>query len=270
MKSISSKPISIARYIKLVWEYKYLVLVVAKRDIKTTYAQTKMRALWFFIQPLVWLLIFSIFFGKVAIIDVGEVPRPIFLFAGITVWFYFTGIIHSSAHALDENALLIKQVYFPKLVLLISKLFSVSFSGLVNMLILVLLLIYHNLSITWHIMFMPVIMAATAFCALTCTLWMTALSHRYKDLNHAVPMLVGFAIWLTPVFYPSSLVPEPFGNYISSLNPIGTLIELMRWSAYGGTFPEASSFISLGVMVIMFITGLLVFRRNERYFAERI
>lgn len=270
MTRISADRHKIGTYLRDVWDKRYLIWVIAKRDISVSYVQTKLTFVWFIFQPLIWLAVFSIFFGKILPIDTGIIPYPIFAFTGIVIWFYFTNIINLSANALEENAILIKQVYFPKLIIYLSKLISSIVVSAINLSLLVILMLYYGIDFQIKMLLLPVLILFVSIVGFTISIWMAALSYRLRDLKYAIPILMNFAIWLTPVFYPNSLVPEPYGRVVEMLNPISTLIELTRWVCFDSPFPPPHAFFSLIGVIVMLYLGLLFFIRKESHFAEKV
>lgn len=270
MTKISAEKPRLGSYLSEVWDKRYLIWVIAKRDINVSYVQTKLSFVWFVFQPLIWLGVFSIFFGKILPINTGNIPYPIFAFTGIIVWFYFTNIINLSANALEENAILIKQVYFPKLIIYLSKLISSVVVSVINLSLLIVLMLFFGIEFQFKLLLLPFIILFVAFIGFTVSIWMAALSYRLRDLKYAIPILMNFAIWLTPVFYPNSLVPEPYGKIVQMLNPIGALIELSRWVCFDSPFPEFHALFPLIGMIVLLYLGLLYFIRKESYFAEKV
>jgi len=267
IRVISSRPDQPGAYLKKLWFYRNLIKVLAVRDIKVHYAQTVLGVLWAILQPLVALLIYTIFFYKILGIDTGSIPYPAFVLPGVIIWFNFTQVISEAGTSLQYNTDLIRKIDFPKMILPLSKVLS----GLVNVGISVLMLLITmqllDVPFSWRILAFPLVLLLNIILGLSVAIWLSALTVRFRDLQHIIPYLVNFLIWITPVFYPSTILPEGYGDYVY-INPLAAVVELCRWSMVGGEFPPPVAFLVFIPIVILFLAGLFFFIRTERKIAD--
>lgn len=269
MTVISAEPVSFLPYFQKLWASRAMVLTLARRDLKVKYAQTLLGLLWAVIQPLTGLLIFTLFFDKLINIDTGSIPYPLFAFSGMVSWFFFSHIVHSAGTSLVEAQDLMKKVYFPKLIIPLAKVLA----GMVELaislsLLFVLMLVLGKLP-DWPILLLPLFVLFNISVGLSIALWLSALTIRYRDFHHIIPYLVNFGIWLTPVFYPGTLIPSAY-DWFLFLNPMAATIAGFRWSLIGDTFPEASYLMSVIPVSFLLVTGLLYFRKIESEISDYI
>jgi lipopolysaccharide transport system permease protein len=264
----SQKP-SLINYFKSIWRHKELTITLAVRDIKIYYSQTIMGLFWAVIQPLVALVIYTVFFYKILGISTGDIPYPLFVFPGVMIWFNFIQIINEAGTSLKYNQELIRKVEFPRIILPISK----ALTSLVNMFIsfiLVLLLdIYYGIPITWCVLFFPIVVLLNLLLGLSVGIWLSALSIKYRDFQHIVPYLINFLIWVSPVFYPVTILPDKYENLIF-INPITSVLTLSRWSLVGDVLPEMIYFLNLIPVFLLFLFGIIFFRKIEREIVDVI
>lgn len=260
---INAKPESPAAYFKKLWQHRALGLTLAKRDLKAKYAQTLIGILWSVLQPLISLFIFSFFFEKVVRIgDTINYPYAIFAFSGMICWNYFTQHIHTAGTALMQEQALLKKISFPKLLLPLSK----ALVGLVDYCIalglLFLLMAWKGVSLSWNVIYLPIFLTLNILVALSVSVWLSALTIRYRDFHHLIPYLVNFSIWITPVFYPSTLVPEYY-KWIIYCNPMAAVIEGFRWCLVGQSDWNSNFSISIIMSVLLLIAGFIYFIKME-------
>jgi lipopolysaccharide transport system permease protein len=239
------------------------------RDIKVRYKQTVLGATWAVIQPFFTMLVFSIFFGKLAKMPSDGIPYPIFAYAGLVPWTFFANGLTQSSNSLVGSSNLIKKVYFPRLVVPLSAVlgglpdFGIAFSVLLGM------MIYYGLipSIS-AIVFLPLFLMLAFVTAVGVGLWLSALNVEYRDVRYIVPFLTQFWLFATPIAYPSSLLGQPWRT-IYGLNPMVGVVEGFRWVLLGtGNRPGPEVFASMIASVLIMITGAFYFRRMERNFAD--
>lgn len=267
--TINKKTIANRHYLKMILGYRSLIYALAKRDLKAKYTQTFLGISWAIIQPLIALVIFSVFFQGLIHLETGAVPYPVFAFSGMILWYYFSSIIHQSGNSLVANQDLIKKIYFPKIILPIYK----SFMGLFELtiafgLLLVIMLVW-NVEISYKICFAPLIILLITFTGLTVSIWLNALTVKKRDLMHLIPYLINYGIWLTPVFYPSTLIPDPYQDWLFYLNPVATIITLFRASLFDAPF-EWMYCISFIPVLLLFVSGIYVFKRREKNIADYV
>lgn len=267
MKVIQAGNTSIWGYFKKVYHYRALITTFTYRDIKAEYAQTVLGILWSAIKPLTGLLIFTIFFDKLLTVDTGNVPYPLFAFSGMVSWYYFTFLMAHAGTALINAQNLIKKIYFPKLILPLSKvLVGLVEFGVSLVLLLIMMFVFGKIPGP-QIVFLPVFILLNIIVGLTVGIWLSALTVRYRDFHHIIPYLVSFGIWLTPVFYPATLIPAQY-QFVLYLNPMAGVIAGFRWSLLGDVMPSAYFLIGLVPVTFLFILGLLYFRKIEDDIAD--
>jgi lipopolysaccharide transport system permease protein len=255
-------------YLADVWNSRKLIYTFASRDLKIQYAQTYLGILWSVIQPLTALVIFTFFFSRIIRVHL-DVPYPVFAFTGIMGWFFFTHLVAQAGTVLMSNQFLIKKMHFPRLVLLISKVlvglveFGIAFS------ILMVILIVSGTPISAKIFLVPLVLLANIIAGLSISIWLSAFTIRFRDLHHIIPYLIGFGIWLTPVFYPKAMLP-PSAQWIYYVHPVANVLALYRWIFIGMPINIGQICCSFSIALVMFITGLFVFVRNEKIIADFI
>jgi len=253
-----------------VWAYRELLLFFVWRDIKVRYKQTVLGVTWAVLQPLLTMVLFSFVFGKLAKIPTDGIPYPIFSYAGLLPWQLFSRTITDSATSLVSNQNMVTKIFFPRLILPL----STGLSGLVDfgiaLLILFGLMVYYTTIPTWRILLLPLLIIFTIFTSMSISLWLSALAVRYRDIKFITPFIVQAWLFITPVAYSSSLIPEKW-QWLYNLNPMTGVVDGFRWVLFG----QASNFnnmifISIGVVVFVWITGLIFFQRMELTFADMI
>jgi lipopolysaccharide transport system permease protein len=261
-KVINSEPQTFAKYLADVWKYKSLIRVLVIRDLKIQYAQTFMGFAWAIIQPMVAVLIYSLFFYKIIGIQTGNVPYPLFVLTGILVWFNFTKIMNEAGAALASNRDLIKKVEFPKFSLLLVKIILSLIDVSITFIILIFLMLYFKYPVSVNVLFFPLFLLLNQLVGLAVALWLSALTVRFRDFFHIIPFLISFGIWITPVFYPTTILPHQM-EYILAFNPLATVAALYRWSILGLPFPSVKCIWSMLPVVFLLITGFRYFLKIE-------
>ncbi len=250
-------------------EYRDLLFFLVWRDIQVRYKQTVLGVAWALIQPLLAMLIFSVFFGRLAKIPSDGVPYPIFAYCGLLPWQLFSHALTESGNSLVANERLITKVYFPRLVIPLSAVLA----GLVDFMIASLLLI--GMMISFHVMPTAAVWTAPFFVVLAVTtalaagLWLSALNVRYRDIRYTIPFLAQFLLFATPVVYPSSLLPHRWQS-VYGLNPMAGVVEGFRWAMLGTQLSWGLVATSVASTLVLLIGGLFYFRRTERTFADLI
>lgn len=253
------------------FHYRDLFLILAYRDLRVRYAQTLLGGLWAVIQPLATLLIFTIVFGRAVKVDTGGVPYPLFAVCGMAAWSYFAFVLNQSGNSIISSQEMIKKIYFPRLVIPLSKAMVGFVDFAIAILFIVILLIVYRFVPSAHIIFLPVFILLTIISALAVGVWLSALTIRYRDFQHVVPFLVQFGLYATPVGYPSKIVVQNLPDWASALfyvNPMAGIVEGFRWSILGGAPPATYAYISFGMVLLLFVTGLMYFKRVEKVMAD--
>jgi lipopolysaccharide transport system permease protein len=254
---------------KELWAYRELLYVLTMRDIKVRYKQTVLGFAWAIIQPFMMMVVFSVFFGRLANMPSDGFPYPIFVYAALLPWTFFANSITSPANSLVGSANLVSKVYFPRLIIPLS---SVG-SGLVDFAIasgiLLLLMVYYGVGWTTNLFIVPILVIAAAFTALGVGTFLAALNVAYRDFRYVVPFLVQFWMFATPVVYPASLVPREW-QWALYLNPMAGVIEGFRSAFLGRPFDVPGILLSLAIAGILFAAGTAYFGKVERRFADII
>jgi lipopolysaccharide transport system permease protein len=251
------------------WEYREVLYFLIWRDIKVRYRQTVIGAAWALIQPLMTMVVFSVFFGKLAKIPSDGVPYPLFSLAALVPWTFTATGVNQSANSLVNNGHLITKVYFPRLLVPMARVLAgvpdvvLSFTLLLGM-----IWWYGFLRPGTHLLWIPMFGLLAFFIALGVGLWLSALNVRYRDVQHAVPFLVQIWLFATPVAYPSSLLPGAW-HTVYALNPMVSIVDGFRWAMLGTQPPApASIVVSTLVTLLIVVAGAFFFRRVERTFAD--
>jgi len=253
------------------WEYRELVYFFVWRDIKIRYKQTAIGAAWAVLQPFLTMLIFSLFFGALAHIPSQGLPYPIFYYSALLPWMYFAASLQNATNTIVENQRVITKVYFPRLALPISAVFSGLVDFAISFLMFVAMMAYYHIHPTLAVFWMPVFLLMAVLTALGMGLWLSALNAIYRDVRYVVPFLVQFWMFASPVVYPSSLVSArwPKWAWLYGLNPMVGVIEGFRWSIAGsGDPPGRLVLISAGVVLVVLLSGLAYFQRMETTIAD--
>jgi len=254
--------------IRDIWAYRELLYFLVWRDLKVRYKQTVLGALWAIIRPFLLMVIFSVFFGKLAKIPSEGIPYPIFAYAALLPWSYFAQSLNACNNSIVGNSHLITKVYFPRLIIPISSVlsglvdFSISFS------ILLAMMFYYHIIPTLAALLLPFLILMALATALGAGLWLSALNVRYRDIRYVISFLIQFWFFATPVVYPSSLVPGIW-RFFYSLNPMVGVVEGFRGALLGkGQVIGATFMVSMIMIICLLITGTLYFRRMEKEFAD--
>jgi lipopolysaccharide transport system permease protein len=249
------------------WAHRELLFFMIWRDLKVRYKQTALGAAWAVIQPFVTMVVFSLFFGRLAMIPSDGVPYPVFSYAGLLPWGLFANALGRSSNSLVGSAHLISKVYFPRLVVPISSVLSgVPDFGIAFVVLLGLMLFYGMLP-TLAALLLPAFVLLALITALGVGLWLSALNVQYRDVGYVAAFLIQLWMFATPVVYPSSLVPEPWRT-LYGLNPMVGVVEGFRWALLGTSPPGPMIALSVLVALVLQVTGALYFRRMERTFAD--
>jgi lipopolysaccharide transport system permease protein len=257
--------------LKELWHYRELMYFLVWRDIKVRYKQTALGAAWAIIQPVFTMLIFSLFFGKLARMPSDGVPYPLFAFAAVVPWTFFATGLAQSADSLVGSANLLKKVYFPRLAIPVAAVFSsiVDFALAFSVLLLTMVAYYHRWPTT-GVVWLPLLFLLALVTALGVGLWLSALNVQFRDVRYVLPFLVQFWLFATPIAYPSSLLPEPWRT-VYGLNPMVGVVEGFRWALLGsGQAPGPMIAVSAVAAVVILVGGAFYFRRMEKMFADLV
>jgi lipopolysaccharide transport system permease protein len=252
------------------WEYRELLGFFVWRDLKVRYKQTVIGAAWAVIQPFMTMVVFSIFFGRLAGLDqrTDGVPYPIFAYAALVPWMYFANALSGSTSAVVEHGRMISKVYFPRVFLPAGPVIAGLVDLAIALAVLLAMMLVFRIAPGPSILLVPLFVLLAAVTALAVGLWLSGLNAMYRDVRYAVPFLVQFWLFASPVAYPSSLVPEPW-RALYGLNPMVGVIEGFRWALLGtGQPPGPMVTVSAAVVLLLLVSGVAYFRRVERRFAD--
>jgi lipopolysaccharide transport system permease protein len=252
------------------WEYRELLYLLVLRDIKVRYKQTAIGLSWVLIQPLVSMLIFTIIFGQLAKVPSDGVWYPVFTLTALLPWTYFSQAITRSGGSLVANANLVNKIYFPRLLLPLASVLAPLVDFALSLVILFGMLTYAGIPLSWKVITLPAFLLLAMLTALGLSLFLSAINVRYRDVGHAIPFLVQTWMFVSPIAYPVSLIPEQW-RLLYSLNPMVGVIEGFRWALLAKDAPDPT--VMAGSYVVVFLVlmaGTVYFRRMERQFADVI
>jgi len=249
------------------WAYRELVTSFTLRDIKLRYKQTGLGIAWAVLQPLLTMVIFTVFFGGLAKIPSDGVPYPLFVLAALLPWTLFAEGLTRSTTSMVTNANIMTKVYFPRLIMPLSSIISPLVDFAVSFIILIAMMVYYGFVPTLNILFLPVFLLLALATALGVGLWLSALNVKYRDFQYTVPFMIQIWMFASPVVYPSSLVPESLRMWYG-LNPMAGVIEGFRWALLGTGAPSAMVLVSVGMVIVLLVSGMFYFRRMEQYYAD--
>jgi lipopolysaccharide transport system permease protein len=252
-----------------VWTYRELLFFLVWRDVKVRYKQTLLGAAWAIIQPLFTMLIFSLLFGRLAGIKSDGVPYPIFAFAGLLPWTFFSNAVTNSGNSLVGSANLITKVYFPRLVIPAAAVLAGLVDFFFAFLTMIALMFYYRVPLSINLLLLPVLVVLTSALALAVGMWMSALNVKYRDVRYALPFLIQLWMFGSPILYPLSLVPAKW-HWLIALNPLTGIIEAYRASLFNLPFDWPALGISSLMTLFALAYSLFTFKRMERKFADII
>ena len=252
------------------WEYRELLYFLTWRDIKVRYKQTVLGATWAIIQPFFTMVVFSLFFGRLAKIPSDGIPYPLFAFAALVPWTFFANGLSQSSNSLVGSAELITKVYFPRLIIPVASILSGLLDFVIAFAVFILMAIYYGIYPSMSIVLLPFLLLLGFTTALGVGLWLSALNVRFRDVRYVIPFLTQFWLFATPIAYPSSLLSEPWKT-IYGINPMVGVVEGFRWALLGTeTAPGAMIIVSSLVAVCLLVSGVFYFKWVEKYFADVI
>lgn len=260
------------QYWKDLWDYRELFYFLAWRDIKVRYKQTVIGIAWAVIRPFLAMIVFSFIFGNLAGLPSEEgVPYPVMVFAALLPWHFFANSLSASSNSLIGNANLISKVYMPRLILPASSVVVNLVDFIISFGIMAIVMVYYRFVPDWKILVLPLFLLMAFLAAYGFSIWFGALNVRYRDFRYIVPFIVQFGLYISPVGFTSSVIPEKW-RLLYSINPMVGVIDGFRWAILGGdvSIYWPGFVVSVVLLLVVFITGLLYFRRTEKTFADVI
>jgi len=258
----------VALQLKELWAYRELLYFLIWRDVKVRYKQTALGAAWAIMQPVFTMIVFSVFFGRLGKIPSDGIPYPIFCYAALVPWTFFSQGLSQASNSLVGSGNLIKKVYFPRLSVPISAVISGLVDFALSFIVLLGMMLYYGILPTVNVIWLPLLILLTLITSLGVSLWLSALNVQFRDVRHAIPFLTQLWLFATPIVYPSSLLSEPWRT-LYSINPMAGVVEGFRWALLGTeTAPGPMMIVSTLTALALLVSGTFYFRRLEKTFAD--
>lgn len=251
------------------WQYRDLLYILTLKDIKVRYKQTVLGVVWVIIQPLLMMIIFTLFFGKLAEIPSDGIPYPIFAYAGLLPWTFFSNSLSTSSNSLIGNSALITKVYFPRMIIPLSAMCAGLFDFLIGFVLLVLLMIFYGVGFSWTFLMLPFLILLTALWTIGLGMWMAALNVKFRDIRYALPFFTQLLLFITPIIYPLNFISEKW-RWLLMINPLTGLIEGYRSAIFGKPFDITILIVSAFIILVVLLYSVYIFRQLERSFADVI
>ena len=253
------------------WTYRELIYFMVWRDVKVKYKQTLLGMAWAVVQPIMTMIVFTFVFDKVAKLPTEGIPYPVFSFTGLLPWGLFATALNQGSRSLVMHNNMVTKIYFPRLILPMSAVFAGLVDFFISFIILIGLMVYYKVTPAWgQLWTLPLFLLLTLVTALGVALWLSAINVKYRDVNQALPFITQFWLLATPVAYSFSNLSKK-AQLVLSLNPMTGVVNGFRWALLGtDTGPDLMFWISVGISLMIFVTGLFYFRSMERTFADTI
>jgi lipopolysaccharide transport system permease protein len=254
------------------WRYRELFHVLAWRDLSIRYKQTVIGVLWALVRPFLTMVVFTIIFSRIAKLPTdGNVPYPLMVFAGMLPWTFFSSGLSEASNSLINNTSLINKVYFPRLIVPIATIVVAFVDFLISFCFLIVLMVWYRFLPDWRMLFLPVFILMGFFASVGPALWITALNVKYRDFRYIIPFIVQFGLYVSPVGFSSSVVPQQW-RLLYSLNPLVGVIDGFRWSIFRGESElyVPGLLVSIAVTAFFLWFGVYQFRKTEKSFADLI
>lgn len=253
------------------WSYQDLLWILVERNIKVIYKQTALGMTWVALQPLIAAIVLAIVFGRVAKLPSDGIPYLLFVFCGLTAWYYFSQTAQRSSNSLVNNAQLVSKVYFPRMLIPLSHTFSTLVDFAIMLITLFVIMAIYHVVPTARLFAIPGFLILTAMIATGISLWFSALSVKYRDCNYALPFFLQIWMYASAVVYPASMITSDLRRSLFALNPVVGIVEGFRWSVLGRSALTPTMFwITIAMSVLVLVSGAFFFRRVERDFADII
>lgn len=251
-----------------IWQYRELLYFLVWRDVKVRYKQTVMGMLWAIIQPFLTMVVFSLFFGKLAGIPSEGIPYPIFAYSALVPWTFFSNALSQASNSLVINANMIKKIYFPRLVMPAAAVLAGVVDFVLAFIVLVGMIVYYGFPLNANVFWLPLFVVLAFITSLGVGLWLSAMNVQFRDVRYTIPFIIQVWLFATPIAYPSSLLPE-FWQPIYGINPMVGVVEGFRWALLGTDAAlKPVMIVSIAGAVLLLISGAYYFRRMEKSFAD--
>ena len=259
------------QYFRDLWIYRELFLFLAWRDILVRYKQTVIGIAWSVIRPLLTMIVFTVVFGKIAKMPSEGVPYAVLVYAALLPWQFFSNTVLEGGNSLIGNANIISKVYFPRIIIPSTCMVVSLVDFLISTVILAVLMLWYHFMPGWGTVFLPIFLGFGAIAALGITYWLSALNVKYRDFRHVIPFIIQFGLYVSPVGFSSSVIPEKW-RLIYALNPMVGVIDGFRWALLGGSNVIDPNVLTISFLmaVFLFLSGFHFFRRTECEFADVI
>lgn len=251
------------------WSYRELLYFLTWRDVKVRYKQTLLGASWAIIQPLFTMIVFTLLFGRLAGIRSDDIPYPMFAYAGLLPWTFFSNSVTNSGNSLVGSSALITKIYFPRMIIPAAAVAAGLIDFALGFLVLIPMMFYYGVSLTTNILLLPVVIVLLAFLALAIGMWTSALNVKYRDIRYALPFVIQLLMFVSPIIYPTSMLSGKL-KLLVSLNPLTGIIENFRASLLGRPFNWSSLAISAVITLLLLLYSAYSFRRMEKTFADLV
>ena len=260
--------------LKEVWDYRDLISIFVRRDVISSYKQTILGPIWFFLGPLLTVVLYTFVFGSIANIPTDGIPAPLFYLAGTTLWNYFANCFSGASSTFTGNAHLFGKVYFPRLVAPLSMVISNLLRTLIQFIMFMAFWVYYYVQgvvdFSWHMLWFPYLIVLMALLALGIGIAISAFTTKYRDLNNFIPIGVNILMYASPVIYPTSLVPAQFQKFLW-YNPLQHIIDCFRYAFTGGGHLDIGGLMYSTIFtLIMLLAGIMLFNRTERTFMDTV
>jgi lipopolysaccharide transport system permease protein len=251
------------------WHYRDLLYILAWRDIKVRYKQAVLGGAWAVLQPLVMMAVFTLLFSRIASVPTQGIPYPVFAFAGLVPWTMFASSVADSANSLVANANLVSKVKFPRLAIPAGAVLAWVPDFVIGSGVLFVIMAIYGIAPPWSVVLLPAVMLSAMVAALSVGVWLSALNVAYRDVRYVVPFLVQVWLFVTPVAYPTTAIPQNL-QWLAGLNPMSWVVDFSRWALLGTPSSWGVIALSLATTWVLLISGLYYFRRVEHFFADVI
>lgn len=255
-------------WIKEFWNYRELFFFFVWRDIKVKYKQTVLGAMWAIIQPFFTMIVFTIFFGKFAKMPSEGVPYPVFSYAALVPWTYFSGAVSSSGNSLVGNKNLLTKIYFPRIAIPGSSALSGLLDFFIASIILFAIMMFYDIPLTWRLIYWPIFVIPLIFLALGLGSIFSSLNVKYRDIKYTIPFIIQLLLFITPIIYPLSLLPEKYRGF-AAMNPLTGIIEAFRATVVPNKEIDFGYLLySVIISILTLVIGLIFFRKTEKQFSD--